>query len=190
MSLWDHLPDDIQELILEKSYGLLRNDFLNMHGKKHEKRKKKQGRGLLTTELIRYIMSGTEAIEMIHWAFPLELAELELLIDPPLSMIETDYNYDYIESYTKFLLHVIEYIENPENKDTWICPSDDHWLEMYTQLVEFHRKHKHLNILKEDDGKPSLFVWLQYQKDPETFLSREKRYSLRSIGVRLPKIKR
>lgn len=133
-------------------------------------------------------MSSTDAIEMIYWAFPLELAELELLIDPPLRLMEYEI-YDYVDFYDKFLTKAINYIENPDNKNQWICPSDDHWLYMYTELVEFHRKYKHVNVLDEDGGKPSLFIWLEYQKDVDTYLSREKRYSLRSLGVRLPKIK-
>lgn len=188
MSLWDILPVEIQDIILEKSYDIQREEFLVHNGKKHQKRKKKQGKGLLTPELIRYIMSSTDAIEMIYWAFPLELAELELLIDPPPRLMEYEI-YDYVDFYDKFLTKAINYIENPNNKNQWICPSDDHWLHMYTELVEFHRKYKHVNVLDEDGGKPSLFIWLEYQKDTDTQLSREKRYSLRSLGVRLPKIK-
>jgi len=96
MSLWDILPVEIQEIILEKSYDIQREEFLVHNGKKHQKRKKKQGKGLLTPELIRYIMSSTDAIEMIYWAFPLELAELELLIDPPLPLMEYEI-YDYVD---------------------------------------------------------------------------------------------
>jgi hypothetical protein len=187
MSLWDILPVEIQDIIVEKSFKLCREEYLEQNGKKHEKKKKKQGRGLLTVGMLKYIMSSTDAIEMIYWAFPLELIELELLIDPPLDV--TVHNYDYTEFYDKFLTKAIKYMEDPINKDEWICPSEDHWLCMFTRLVDFHRKHGHINILKEVDGKPSLFVWLEYQKDPEVNLSRERRDSLRSLGVRLPRIK-
>jgi hypothetical protein len=126
-------------------------------------------------------------IEMIQWAFPVELIEFELLIDPP--MVEVT-DYDYTEFYEIFLQRAIDYLEDPANKNEWICPSEDHWLTMFTRLNNFHRTHKHLDILAEVDGTPDLFVWLEYQKDPDTDLSREKRHSLRSLGVRLPPIRR
>lgn len=165
----------------------MREDYLNANRKKHDKNKKKRERGLLTADMIRYIMSSTDAIEMIQWAFPVELVELELLIDPPMMEIR---DHDYSEFYDIFLQRAIQYLENPEHKDEWIYPSEDQWLTMFTKLNNFHRTHKHLNILSEVDGTPDLFVWLEYQKDPETVLSREKRNSLRSLGVRLPPLKR
>ena len=61
---------------------------------------------------------------------------------------------------------------------------------MFTRLNDFRRKHTHLNILSEIDGTPDLFIWLEYQRDPDTELSREKRHSLRSLGVRVPPLKR
>ena len=186
-SLWDILPVEIQEIIVENSFQLVREDYLNTNHKKHNKNKKKRERGLLSADMIKYIMSGTDAIEMIRWAFPVELIELELLIDPP--MIEVG-DYDYNEFYDIFLQRSIDYLENPENKDEWICPSEDHWLTMFTRLNNFHRTHRHLDILSEVDGTPDLLVWLEYQKDPDTNLSREKRHSLRSLGVRLPPLKR
>jgi len=132
-------------------------------------------------------MSGTDAIEMIQWAFPVELIELELLVDPPIMEIRDN---DYSEFYDIFLQRAIQYLENPEHKEEWICPSEDHWLTMFTKLNNFHRNHKHTDILSEVDGTPDLFVWLEYQKDPDTVLSMEKRHSLRSLGVRLPPLKR
>ena len=186
-SLWDILPVEIQEIIVENSFQLVREDYLNTNHKKHNKNKKKRERGLLSADMIKYIMSGTDAIEMIRWAFPVELIELELLIDPP--MIEVG-DYDYNEFYDIFLQRSIDYLENPENKDELICPSEDHWLTMFTRLNNYHRTHRHLDILSEVDGTPDLLVWLEYQKDPDTNLSREKRHSLRSLGVRLPPLKR
>jgi hypothetical protein len=186
-SLWDILPIELQEIIIENSYELCREEYLATNRKKHDKHKKKRERGLLTADMIRYIMSSTDAIEMIQWAFPVELIELELLIDPPAIEV-TDY--DYTEFYEIFLQRAIDYLEDPANKNEWICPSEDHWLTMFTKLNNFHRTHKHLDLLSEVDGTPDLFIWLEYQKDPDTELSREKRHSLRSLGVRLPPIKR
>lgn len=187
MSLWDTLPIEIQEIIIENSFQLMREDYLNANRKKHTRNKKKRERGLLTADMIRYIMSSTDAIEMIQWAFPVELIELELLIDPPmLQIMDNDYN----EFYDIFLKRAIDYLEDPANKNEWVCPSEDHWLTMFTKLNNFHRTHHHLNILSEIDGTPDLYVWLEYQKDPETVLSREKRHSLRSLGVRLPPLVR
>jgi hypothetical protein len=186
-SLWDVLPIELQEIIIENSFQLMREDYLKANHKKHNRDKKKRERGLLTADMIRYIMSSTDAIEMIQWAFPVELVELELLIDPP--MIEVR-DYDYNEYYETFLQRAIDYLEDPTHKDEWVCPSDDQWITMFMKLNNFHRTHRHLNILSEVDGTPDLFIWLEYQKDPETELSMEKRHSLRSLGVRLPPIKR
>ena len=47
MSLWDVLPVEIQEIILSKSIELTRQEYINVEGKKHEKKKKKQGRSRL-----------------------------------------------------------------------------------------------------------------------------------------------
>jgi hypothetical protein len=186
-SLWDTLPIELQEIIIQNSFQLMRDEYINANHRKHNKNKKKRERGLLTVGMLRYIMSSTDAIEMIQWAFPVELIEFELLIDPP--MVEVT-DYDYTEFYEIFLQRAIDYLEDPANKNEWICPSEDHWLTMFTRLNNFHRTHKHLDILAEVDGTPDLFVWLEYQKDPDTDLSREKRHSLRSLGVRLPPIRR
>ncbi len=186
-SLWDTLPIELQEIIIQNSFQLMRDEYINANHRKHNKNKKKRERGLLTAGMLRYIMSSTDAIEMIQWAFPVELIEFELLIDPP--MVEVT-DYDYTEFYEIFLQRAIDYLEDPANKNEWICPSEDHWLTMFTRLNNFHRTHKHLDILAEVDGTPDLFVWLEYQKDPDTELSREKRHSLRSLGVRLPPIRR
>jgi hypothetical protein len=186
-SLWDTLPIELQEIIIQNSFQLMRDEYINANHRKHNKNKKKRERGLLTAGVLRYIMSSTDAIEMIQWAFPVELIEFELLIDPP--MVEVT-DYDYTEFYEIFLQRAIDYLEDPANKNEWICPSEDHWLTMFTRLNNFHRTHKHLDILAEVDGTPDLFVWLEYQKDPDTELSREKRHSLRSLGVRLPPIRR
>ena len=186
-SLWDTLPIELQEIIIQNSFQLMRDEYINANHRKHNKNKKKRERGLLTVGMLRYIMSSTDAIEMIQWAFPVELIEFELLIDPP--MVEVT-DYDYTEFYEIFLQRAIDYLEDPANKNEWICPSEDHWLAMFTRLNNFHRTHKHLDILAEVDGTPDLFVWLEYQKDPDTELSREKRHSLRSLGVRLPPIRR
>ena len=186
-SLWDTLPVEIQDIIVENSFQLMREDYLNANRKKHNRNKKKRERGLLTADMIRYIMSSTDAIEMIQWAFPVELVELELLIDPPLIEVR---DYDYNEYYSIFLQRCINYLEDPAHKDEWICPSDDHWITMFTRLNDFHRMHRHLEILSEVNGMPDLYVWLEYQKDPDTELSNEKRKSLRTLGVRLPPMKR
>ena len=186
-SLWDTLPIELQEIIIQNSFKLMRDEYINANHRKHNKNKKKRERGLLTVGMLRYIMSSTDAIEMIQWAFPVELIEFELLIDPP--MVEVT-DYDYTEFYEIFLQRAIDYLEDPANKNEWICPSEDHWLTMFTRLNNFHRTHKHLDILAEVDGTPDLFVWLEYQKDPDTDLSRENRHSLRSLGVRLPPIRR
>jgi hypothetical protein len=116
-SLWDTLPVEIQEIVIENSFQLMREDYLNANHKRHGKNKKKRERGLLTADMIRYIMSGTDAIEMIQWAFPIELVELELLIDPPMMEIR---DHDYNEFYDIFLQRSINYLEDPANKNEWI----------------------------------------------------------------------
>jgi hypothetical protein len=186
-SLWDALPIELQENIIENSFELCREDYLNANRKNHTKNKKKRERGLLTADMIRYIMSSTDAIEMIQWAFPVELIELELLVDPPVAEVR---DYDYNEYYEIFLQRAIDYLEDPIHRDEWICPSEDQWLTMFTKLNNFHRNHRHLDILSEIDGTPDLFIWLEFQKDPDTELTSEKRQSLRSLGVRLPRMRR
>jgi hypothetical protein len=186
-TLWDALPIELQEVIIENSFELCREEYLNVNRKNHNRNKKKRERSLLTADMIRYIMSSTDAIEMIQWAFPIELIELELLVDPPLNEVR---DYDYNEYYDIFLNRAIDYLEDPSNKEEWVCPSEDHWITMFTRLNDFRRKHTHLNILSEIDGMPDLFIWLEYQRDPDTELSREKRHSLRSLGVRVPPLKR
>ena len=180
-SLWDILPLELQELILEKS---VREDYINAGISKHNRAKKKQGRGLLTADMIRYIQSGTSAMELINWAFETEVRELELLVDPPVHLLNRVYDYDYAEYYDEFLNRAIAYIENPEHRDAWVVPTEDCWLTMFTKLNDFHRKHGHLNTLDYD---PKLYLWLEHQKDRDTHLSRERRHSLRTLGVRLPK---
>ena len=186
-TLWDALPIELQEVIIENSFELCREEYLNVNRKNHNRNKKKRERSLLTSDMIRYIMSSTDAIEMIQWAFPIEMIELEVLVDPPLKEVM---DYDYNEYYDIFLNRAIDYLEDPSNKEEWICPSEDHWITMFTRLNDFRRKHTHLNILSEIDGMPDLFIWLEYQRDPDTELSREKRHSLRSLGVRVPPLKR
>lgn len=186
-TLWDALPIELQEVIIENSFELCREEYLNVNRKNHNRNKKKRERSLLTSDMIRYIMSSTDAIEMIQWAFPIEMIELELLVDPPLKEVM---DYDYNEYYDIFLNRAIDYLEDPSNKEEWVCPSEDHWITMFTRLNDFRRKHTHLNILSEIDGMPDLFIWLEYQRDPDTELSREKRHSLRSLGVRVPPLKR
>lgn len=181
-SLWDILPTEIQEIIIENSFQLCREEYLDQNRKKHERNKKKQGRSMLTLDILRYMMSSTDPIEILEWAYPTEFIELQMHIDPPYDIEIIDN--DYTEYYDTFLNKSIEYLEDPKNKETWACPSNDHWLEMFTKLNNFHRKHNHLNILSEKDGSPSLFVWLEYQKDPDTKLSRERRHSLQTLGVK------
>jgi len=183
-SLWDILPIELQEIILEKSVELCREEYVNAGISKHNRAKKKQGRGLLTADMIRYIQTGTDPMELINWAFETEVRELELLVDPPVHLLNRVYDYDYAAYYDEFLNRAAEYIENPENKDEWIVPSEDCWLTMFTKLNDFQRKHGHLNTLDDD---PKLYLWLEHQKDPDTLLSRERRHSLRTLGVRLPK---
>ena len=92
-SLWDALPVELQEIVIENSFELCREEYLNANRKKHNRNKKKRERSLLTAGMIQYIMSSTDAIEMIQWAFPVELIELELLVDPPVEEVrDFDYN--------------------------------------------------------------------------------------------------
>ena len=62
MSLWDTLPIELKEIITEKSFQLVREDYIKANHKKHNKNKKKRERSLLTADMIRYIMSNTDAI--------------------------------------------------------------------------------------------------------------------------------
>ena len=183
-SLWDILPTELQEIILAKSVELCREDYVNAGITKHNRAKKKQGRGLLTADMIRYIQSGTDPMELMNWAYELEIRELELLVDPPVHLLNRVYDYDYSEYYDEFLKRAAAYIEDPEHRDEWIVPTEDCWLTMFTKLNDFHRKNGHLYVLEHD---PKLYLWLEPQKDPETNLSRERRHSLRSLGIRLPK---
>jgi len=184
-SLWDVLPSEIQEIIVSKSVELCRQEYLEAGRAKHNRNKKKLGRSLLSADMIRHIMSGTDPMEIINWAFPVELRELEQLVDPPMEALDRVHEYDYAPYFDAFLERCIEYMEKPENTGEWIVPSEDHWLTMYTKLVEFKSRHGHINILSESSGSPALHVWLELQKDPDTTLSRERRYSLRTMGVRL-----
>ena len=186
-SLWDLLPLDLQEIILEKSIELCREEYINAGISKHNRAKKKQGRGLLTADMIRYIQSGTDPMEMLNWAYELEIRDLELHVDPPVALLNRVYDYDYSEYYDEFLRRAITFLENPANKNEWIVPSDDCWLTMFTKLNDFHRKNGHLHTLEHD---PKLYLWLEQQKDPDTHLSRERRHSLHTLGVRLPPLRR
>ncbi|QIG59571.1 hypothetical protein [Dishui Lake phycodnavirus 2] len=186
-SLWDILPTELQEIILQKSIELCREDYLKAGIAKHNRAKKKQGRGLLTADMIRYIQSGTDPMELINWAFELEVRELEMLVDPPVHLLNRVYDYDYSEYYDEFLTRAAAYLEDPTHKDEWIVPSDDCWLTMFTKLNDFHRKNGHLHTLDDD---PKLYLWLEQQKDADTHLSRERRHSLQTLGVRLPPFRR
>ena len=112
-TLWDALPIELQEVIIENSFELCREEYLNVNRKNYNRNKKKRERSLLTADMIRYIMSSTDAIEMIQWAFPIEMIELELLVDPPLKEVM---DYDYNEYYDIFLNRAIDYLEDPQIK--------------------------------------------------------------------------
>jgi len=183
--MWDDLPIELQEIIMEKSVQLCREEYLETNGRKHERQKRKQGRSLLSADMIKNIMSTTDPIELLCWAFPLEFIELQLLVEIPIHMEVVDY--DYTEFYDTFLTKCVEYLEDPQHTDEWICPSDDHWITMFTKLNDFHRKHGHLNTLNYD---PKLYLWLEHQKDRDTHLSRERRHSLQTLGVRLSPVRR
>ena len=186
-SLWDVLPRELQAIIYEKSIDMCREEYLAQGRAKHEKNKKKLGRSVLTADLMRYLLSHTDTIELINWGFPVELRELETLVNPPVDVLEEVEDYDYTPYYEEFIRRCIAFVEDPQNADEWATPTDDAWLTMYTKLVEFKQKHGHLSVLSEGEGHPSLHLWLEYMKDPDTQLSRQKRYSLRALGVRLPK---
>lgn len=186
--MWDNLPVELQEIIMEKAMHLCREEYLEANGHKHARHKKKQGRSLLSADMLKHFMTSTDPIELLCWAFPVEFVELQMLVDIPIHMEIVDY--DYTEFYDTFLTRCVEYIENPQHSEEWICPSEDHWLTMFTKLNDFYRKYGHVNILSESSGTPALYLWLEYQKDPDTHLSREKRQSLRTLGVRLPPIRR
>src|SRR6056300_90949 len=109
--MWDILPLELQEIILEKSIEICREDYINAGIAKHNRAKKKQGRGLLTADMIRYIQSGTDAMELINWAFETEVRELELLVDPPVHLLNRVYDYDYGAYYDEFLNRAAAYIE-------------------------------------------------------------------------------
>jgi hypothetical protein len=189
MSLWDCLPSEIQEIILSKSIALTREEYLNTEGKKHEKRKRRQGRGLVTPDMIRYAMSSTtDPYEILSWAFPLEMLELQMCVDPPVELEVVDF--DYNAYFTTWLERCCEYMSAQENANAWITPTEDQWLAMFTKLNDFKRKFSHLDILSEYfPDRNGLFFWLEVQKDDTTYLSREKRRSLQSLGVRLSKFK-
>lgn len=186
-SLWDILPRELQEIIFEKSVDLCREEYLAQGQAKHERNKKKLGRSVLTADLMRFLLRHTDTIELINWGFPVELRELETLVNPPVELLDEVYDYDYTDYYEEFVRRCIAFIEDPQNAEEWVTPTEDAWLTMYTKLVEFKQKHGHLSVLTEEGGHPSLHLWLEYMKDEETPLSRQKRYSLRTLGVRLPK---
>lgn len=189
MSLWDALPIEIQEIILAKSIDLTREEYLNIEGKKHEKRKRKQGRGLVTSDMIRYaVRSTTDPYEILTWAFPLEMLELQMCVDPPVELEVMDF--DYNAYFTTWLERCCDYLDDSSHAGEWIVPSPDQWLSMFTKLNDFKRKFSHLDILSEHfQDRNGIFFWLEVQKDEDTFLSREKRRSLQSLGVRLSRFK-
>jgi len=189
MSLWDVLPVEIQEIILSKSIELTRQEYINVEGKKHEKKKKRQGRSRLCADMIRYAMQATtDPFEILNWAFQLEMLELQMLVDPPVE--QEVYDFDYNAYYEEWLERCAKYIELSEHRDRWIVPTDDHWLSMFTLLNDFKRRFNHLDLLSENfHARNALFFWLEIQKDPDTRLSREKRRSLQSLGVRLGKFR-
>ena len=77
MSLWDLLPIELQDIIVNKSVELCREEYLNQGIKKHNRAKKKQGRGLLTADFIRYVMEyTTEPMELLNWGYETEIREL------------------------------------------------------------------------------------------------------------------
>ena len=47
-SLWDALPVELQEIVIENSFELCREEYLNANRKKHNKNKKKRERSFLT----------------------------------------------------------------------------------------------------------------------------------------------
>ena len=182
-SLWDILPIELQEIILEKSIELCREEYLQAGIARHERAKKKQGRGLLTADMIRYLLnSTTDPMELLNWSFELELRELELVVNLPVDVLNRVQDEDYNDYYDEFLERAIRYLEDPANKDEWVVPSDDQWITMFTKLNDFHRKNGHFDVI---EVSPSLYIWLEYQKDPDTVLSCEKRHSLRTLGIRI-----
>ena len=189
MSLWDVLPAEIQEIILSKSIELTRQEYINVEGKKHEKKTKKHGRSRLSADMIRYAMQATtDPFEILNWAFQLEMLELQMLVDPPIE--QEVHDFDYNAYYDEWLERCAKYIELSEHRDGWIVPTDDHWLSMFTLLNDFKRRFNHLDLLSENfHARNALFFWLEIQKDPDTRLSREKRRSLQSLGVRLGKFR-
>lgn len=184
LNLWDVLPTELQEAILSKSVELCRQEYIEAGRAKHARNKKKQERSALSADMIRHFMTGTDPIEIINWAFPVELRELEQLVDPPIEILDQVYDYDYTPYFDEWLQRCIRYMEDPEHANEWIVPSSDHWLVMFTRLVQFKQKHGHAEPMGES---PALHLWLEIQRDPDTRLSREKRYSLRTLGVRLPR---
>lgn len=189
-SLWDTLPIELQEIIFHKSVELCRQEWLEQGHAKHERHKKKQGRGLLSVEMIEHLRQHTDTIEILNWGYELELRELETKVDPPVDELSRIEDYDYHQYYDTFLERCVAWMRDDANKDEWVVPTTDHFLTMYTRLLAFKNKHGHVNILSQEDGSPGLFLWLQLQKEPETRLSPERRHALQSLGVRLPRAPR
>lgn len=189
-SLWDTLPNELQEIIFRKSVDLCRQEWLDQGRAKHERHKKKQGRGTLSVEMIDYLRQHTDTIEILNWGYELELRELETKIDPPVDELSRIEDYDYHDYYDTFLQRCASWMRDEANRDEWVVPGDDHFLSMYTRLLEFKNRHGHVNILSQEDGSPGLHLWLELQKDPDTFLSRERRHALQSVGIRLPRARR
>ena len=100
VNLWDTLPDELQEIILRKSVELCREEYLAAGQARHDRAKKKRGRGLLSADMIRYFMDSTDSMEIINWSFPIELRELEQIIDPPVELLDDIDDYDYARRIT------------------------------------------------------------------------------------------
>lgn len=189
-SLWDTLPIELQEIIFRKSVDLCRQEWLEQGRAKHERHKKKQGRGMLSVDMIEHLRQHTDTIEILNWGYELELRELETKIDPPTEELSRIEDHDYHDYYDTFLERCVEWMSDETNKDEWVVPGPDHFLNMYTRLLEFKNRHGHTAILTHEDGSPGLHLWLELQKDPETHLSRERRHALQSVGIRLPRARR
>ena len=138
LNLWDVLPNELQEIILSKSVELCRQEYIEAGRAKHARNKKKQERSALSADMIRHFMTGTDPIEIINWAFPVELRELEQLVDPPIEILDQVYDYDYTPYFDEWLERCIRYMEDPEHANEWIVPSSDHWLVMFTKECKKH----------------------------------------------------
>jgi hypothetical protein len=145
---------------------------------------------MLSVDMIQHLRQHTDTIEILNWGYELELRELEIKIDPPTEELSRIEDHDYHDYYDTFLERCVEWMSDETNKDEWVVPGPDHFLNMYTRLLEFKNRHGHTAILTHEDGSPGLHLWLELQKDPETHLSRERRHALQSVGIRLPRARR